>query len=99
MKTDFVEIFDIVDGKEFKLGRYCGLHKPPAAIYSNGHELRITFFSGQFSQFNGFKILYSHDDTTGILKYTRPTYLKFSFKNTYSSCFECLSIYSYLSAL
>ena len=74
MKTDFVEIFDIVDGKEFKLGRYCGLHKPPAAIYSNGHELRITFFSGQFSQFNGFRILYSHDDTTGILKYTRPTY-------------------------
>ena len=56
--NDYVEIFDVVNGNEVKLGKFCNNRKPPESILSSGNELKVEFHSSRSYQGKGFRFDY-----------------------------------------
>ena len=55
---DFVEIFNVLNGQETIIDRYCASNKPPDHIWSDGNTVKINFHSGELYNIKSFRIEY-----------------------------------------
>ena len=56
--NDFVDIFNVLNGQETIINRYCASNKPPDHIWSDGNEVKINFHSGELYHIKSFRIEY-----------------------------------------
>lgn len=57
---DYVEIFQVIDGKQKQLGKYSNYNKPKVwdEFISEGHPVKVVFKSDNYWNYKGFKMGY-----------------------------------------
>ena len=56
---DYVDIFNVSNGRHVKIGRYCANNIPTKQIVIYGNVIRIDFLSSNMNNYDGFKIGYA----------------------------------------
>ena len=54
--SDFVDIFNVLNGKQTIIDRYCASNKPLTHIWSDGNKVKLNFHSGELDNIKSFRI-------------------------------------------